>query len=95
MGDSRGAKGGMKREKLLERLSQGALENVRFGDLVKLVEAFGFRCDRVSGSHHIFVHPGITELLNLQEVRGEAKPYQIRQFLQLVERHNLRLEDKE
>jgi hypothetical protein len=27
----------------------------------------------------------------LQEVRGEAKPYQIRQFLKLAERHNLRL----
>jgi hypothetical protein len=32
-------------------------------------------------------------LVNLQEVKGEAKPYQIRQFLRLVERHNLRLEE--
>jgi hypothetical protein len=29
----------------------------------------------------------------LQEVKGEAKAYQIRQFLRLVERHNLRLEE--
>jgi predicted RNA binding protein YcfA (HicA-like mRNA interferase family) len=58
-----------------------------------LAEGFGFRLDRVSGSHHIFVHEGISELVNLQEVRGEAKPYQIRQFLKLVERYNLRLED--
>jgi hypothetical protein len=29
----------------------------------------------------------------LQEVKGEAKPYQIRQFLRLVERHNLHLEE--
>jgi len=58
-----------------------------------LAEGFGFRLDRVSGSHHIFVHEGIPELVNLQEVRGEAKPYQIRQFLKLVERYNLRLED--
>jgi hypothetical protein len=34
------------------------------------------------------------ELLNLQAVGGEAKPYQIRQFLRLVERYNLRLEDE-
>jgi hypothetical protein len=47
----------------------------------------------VAGSHNIFVHAGIPELVNLQEVKGEAKPYQIRQFLKLVERHNLRLED--
>jgi hypothetical protein len=38
-----------------------------------------------------FVHPNIPELVNLQEVKGEAKPYQIRQFLRLVERYNLRL----
>ena len=31
-------------------------------------------------------------LLNVQEVRGEAKPYQIRQFLRLVERYALELE---
>jgi hypothetical protein len=27
-------------------------------------------------------------------VDGQAKPYQIRQFLKLVEQYNLRLEDK-
>ncbi|MEZ4638345.1 MAG: type II toxin-antitoxin system HicA family toxin [Caldilineaceae bacterium] len=68
--------------------------NVRFRDLVALVEGFGFRLSRVNGSHHIFVHPEITELVNLQDIRGEAKPYQIRQFLKLVERYNLTLEDK-
>ena len=60
-----------------------------------MVEGFGFQLVRVSGSHHIFTHEGIRELVNLQEVKGEAKPYQIRQFLRLVERYNLRLEDDE
>lgn len=83
----------MNRRKLLQRLSQGALRNVAFADLTNLVEGFGFRLARVSGSHHIFMHPAIPELVNLQEVRGEAKPYQIRQFLRLVERYNLQLED--
>jgi hypothetical protein len=32
--------------------------------------------------------------VNLQEVCGEAKPYQIRQFLKLAERHSLALEDE-
>jgi len=59
-----------------------------------LAEAFGFQLARVSGSHHVFSNPNVQELLNLQEVRGEAKPYQIRQFLRLVERYNLRLEDQ-
>jgi hypothetical protein len=34
-------------------------------------------------------------LLNLQEVRGQAKPYQIRQFLRLVERYALSLEEEQ
>jgi len=59
-----------------------------------LVEGFGFRLVRVSGSHHIFAHPDIPQLVNLQSARGEAKPYQIRQFLRLVEQYNLRLEDE-
>ena len=59
----------------------------------RLIEAFGFRLSRVSGSHHIFVHPDLAELLNLQEVDGKAKPYQIRQFLRLIERYNVRMED--
>jgi hypothetical protein len=62
--------------------------------MVRLVEGFGFTLRRTSGSHHIFARDGIPELLNLQDVRGQAKPYQIRQFLRLVERHNLVLEEE-
>ncbi|MGP8049138.1 MAG: type II toxin-antitoxin system HicA family toxin [Desulfobaccales bacterium] len=58
------------------------------------MEAFGFKLLRTSGSHHIFGHPGIPQLVNLQDVGGRAKPYQIRQFLRLVERCNINLEDK-
>jgi hypothetical protein len=47
----------------------------------------------MSGSHHIFFHPGIPELVNLQNVNGQAKPYQIRQFIKLIERYNLQLGD--
>ena len=79
--------------KLLERLAGGSARNVRFAHFRRLVEAFGFRLKRVSGSHHIFSHPRVPEVANLQEVSGEAKPYQIRQFMRLVERYNLKLED--
>jgi predicted RNA binding protein YcfA (HicA-like mRNA interferase family) len=81
------------RRRLLQRLSEGALRNVPFGDMMTLAEGFGFRLARVTGSHHILTHPGIAELINLQEVKGEAKPYQIRQLLRLIERYNLRVED--
>ena len=65
--------------------------NARFGDVRGLVEAFGFRLVRVSGSHHIFSHPAVAELVNLQDVGGKAKAYQVRQFLGLVEKYNLTL----
>ena len=83
----------MKRRALLKRLAQGALRNVGFADFCGLAEGFGSRLQRVNGSHHLFAHPAIPELVNLQNVHGEAKPYQIRQFLRLVERYNLRLEE--
>ena len=82
----------MKKRKLLQR-ALNSPKNFRFDDLVTLVEAFGFRLSRTGGSHHVFVHPGISEMLNLQEVKGKAKPYQIGQFLRLVERYNLNLEE--
>ena len=81
----------MNPERLLRRLSAGGLSNVRFGDFVRLVEAVGFELKRVSGSHRVFVHPRAREILSLQDVEGEAKPYQIRQFLRLVERYDLRI----
>ena len=83
----------MKRRKLLQK-ALSSPKNVRFSEMVTLAEAFGFRLSRVKGSHHIFVHPQVRELVNLQDVEGKAKPYQIRQFLRLVERYNLTMEDE-
>lgn len=83
----------MKKRKLLAAILQSQ-KNVRFHDMTALVVAFGFRLERMSGSHHIFVHDSIPELVNLQNVHGEAKPYQIKQFLSLIERYNLTLEDE-
>ncbi len=83
----------MKPSALLQRVSGGAVRNVAFRDFRALVEAAGFERVRVSGSHHIFAHPEISELINLQDVGGEAKAYQIRQFLRLVERYNLKVEE--
>jgi hypothetical protein len=56
------------------------------------VRAFGFGPPRISGNHHIFTHPKIPELVNLQNVGGQVKPYQIRQFMKLVEKYDLKLE---
>ena len=80
----------MRKQKLL-RKALTSPKNFRFNDMVTLVEAFGFRLARSSGSHHVFIHSEVAELVNLQEVQGQAKPYQVSQFLHLVERYNLKL----
>jgi len=80
------------KRKILQKILAGS-KNIRFSDMIDLVEGFGFRLSRTDGSHHIFVHPDIPELVNLQEVKGQAKPYQMRQFLKLIERHSLKLEE--
>jgi predicted RNA binding protein YcfA (HicA-like mRNA interferase family) len=68
-------------------------KNLRFQELVVLAEAFGFLLDRVNGSHHIYAHPQVPRPLTLQNDRGMAKPYQVKQFLDLVEEYNLQLGD--
>ena len=83
----------MEPQRLLARIACGDLANVSFVDTQRLVGAFDFELKRASGSHHIFANPEVRELLNLQEVHGKAKPYQIRQFLRLVERYALGTEE--
>jgi predicted RNA binding protein YcfA (HicA-like mRNA interferase family) len=82
----------MNKQKLLEKILSGS-RNIHFHDFVTLVEAFGFTLKRVRGSHHIFEHPDVSELLNLQNSKGQVKSYQLRQFLQLVEQYDLKLEE--
>jgi predicted RNA binding protein YcfA (HicA-like mRNA interferase family) len=79
--------------RLLVRLLQRQT-NVRFHELVAVVAAFGFEEVRRHGSHRIYAHPS-GAMLNLQEVKGEAKPYQVRQFLKLIERYSLVVEADE
>jgi hypothetical protein len=83
----------MNPRKTLALILRGS-RNIRFADFARLVEAFGFRLQRVTGSHHLFARPGVPELVNLQNVRGQAKPYQVDQFLKLVEARGLELESK-
>ena len=83
----------MKKRRMIQKLLSGS-KNIRFGEACACAEAFGFRLSRISGSHHIYVHPEIPELMNLQNVGGKAKGYQIKQLLQIIERYNLDLEEE-
>jgi hypothetical protein len=67
---------------------------VNFDDAVRLARALGFRPNRTRGSHQLFAHPNVVEYLNLQSRRGLAKPYQLRQLVALIDRYDLRLEER-
>ena len=81
----------MNKRKLLRRIANNP-KSARFDEVVILLEAFGFHLSRVRGSHHIFVNDRVLLPVNIQNIHGDAKPYQVRQFLKMVERYNLKLE---
>ena len=67
----------MKKRKLLQKILSGS-KNIRFSEAVSCAESFGFKLDRINGCHHISIHIEVSELLNLQNFKGKAKPYQIK-----------------
>jgi len=79
-------------QKLLSQILAGAVSNVAFDDLIGLLQALGFNEAGGRGSHRVFVRPGVAEILTLQQVRGQAKPYQVRQVVALVRQYNLDVE---
>jgi len=80
----------MNNRKLLKKILSGT-KNINFNDFIKLVRAFGFNLDRIKGSHHIYKKDGVEELINLQNVNNEIKPYQVKQFLVIIEKYDLEL----
>ena len=84
----------MNKRKQLAKLLAGST-GIRFAEAVSVAESVGFELKRTSGSHHILSCKGIPELLNLQDVKGEAKPYQVRQLVKLIEKYNLQIQEAE
>jgi hypothetical protein len=80
----------VKRNKLFKKILSGS-RNIRFDEFVGLMLAFGFRLDRISGSHQIYIHPVVLRPFPVKDDSGKAKPYQVKQFLKLVEQYNLKL----
>jgi hypothetical protein len=80
-------------EKLFDKV-RNSPRNVRFDEICKLSEAFGFKYKGSKGSHTVYSKKGIPEIVNFQNVNGMAKPYQVRQFLRIVEEHSLKLKEE-
>ena len=76
----------------IEKLLRKAANNPRdlaFRELRRLVESCGYKLDIIRGSHHIFRHPLVPDRLNLQPVGKSAKAYQVKQVLEVIQKHNL------
>ncbi len=81
----------MKPRKLLKKIIAGS-RNIRFDDFAQLIIAFGFTLERITGSHHIYSHPGVPQAISAQpDQNNQAKAYQIKQFLRVVEKYELSL----
>ena len=65
---------------------------IPFRDLQHLLSRLGFELDRVSGSHHIYVHPKVPRPLNVQPVGKDAKPYQVRQLRNMIVEYGLEVD---
>jgi predicted RNA binding protein YcfA (HicA-like mRNA interferase family) len=76
--------------KTLERVLEGR-GAIPFRDFERLLRALGFRLDRTSGSHRIYIHPTVPRPLNVQPRGRDAKPYQVRQLRDMIEEFGLKL----
>lgn len=78
-----------KYDKLLLQILRGLSDaNIAFDDLLNLLQHLGFEM-RVRGSHHLFRRDGIAEKINLQRQGAKAKPYQVRQVREVIQKYRL------
>nr|WP_315380194.1 type II toxin-antitoxin system HicA family toxin [uncultured Sphingomonas sp.] len=79
--------------KLYALLLEDQRATLAFRDFERLLAAFGFRLDRIKGSHRQYVHPATPFVLTVQPDGKDAKRYQVRQFLDMVAEFGLSMEE--
>ncbi len=80
-----------KYDKIFTSVLRGTSDaNIRFIALTRLLLKLGFN-ERIKGSHHIFFMEGIDEIINIQEINGKAKSYQVKQIRKLIKKYALKL----
>jgi len=79
-------------DKILTEVLRGTSDqNIAFRDLCRLAQALGFE-ERIKGSHRVYTRDDVVEILNFQpRSRDQAKPYQVKQFRQIITKYRLEL----
>ena len=73
-------------KKILEQMRRETA-NVQFADLMKVCETYFGKPRQHGTSHAIFKTPWPGDpRVNIQNAKGRAKPYQVRQVLQAIQR---------
>ena len=79
----------IKPAKLYAQLLASGNRTMSFRDFERLLKAFGFEHARTNGSHRQYVHPNVPRPFPVQPSDKDAKPYQVREFLELIEEYGL------
>ncbi|MBC8438897.1 MAG: type II toxin-antitoxin system HicA family toxin [Deltaproteobacteria bacterium] len=80
-----------KYDKFLIKILRGTSDaNILFSELCNLMKVFGFD-ERIRGDHHIFTKNDIEEILNLQPIGSNSKPYQVKQIRKIILKYKLNL----
>ena len=62
-------------------------KNIRFNDLCKVCDAYFGEARQSGSSHRVYKTPWQGDpRVNIQNAKGKAKPYQVRQVLAAIER---------
>jgi predicted RNA binding protein YcfA (HicA-like mRNA interferase family) len=80
-----------KPDKLYRQLLSSTSRTISFRDFERLLRAFGFELDRTVGSHRQYTHLNIPRAFPVQPDGKDAKRYQVREFLELVEHYGLHM----
>lgn len=78
--------------KLYAKLLADPSATITFRDFERMLRAFGFLLDRSKGSHRQYRHPAIDRAFPVQPSGSDAKRYQMRQFLDLIEEYGLHMD---
>lgn len=82
-----------KATKVLEKILNGKSDhNIKFNELCNLLSKLGFEV-RIRGSHYIYYQDGVQEIINIQEIGGHSKAYQIKQIREIIINYKLEIQE--
>ena len=64
--------------------------NIPFSDLQRVLDSLGFK-HRIKGSHHVYWHDNVEEIINIQPDGDNAKAYQVKQVRNIILRYGLKI----